>query len=301
MLRWRAELLLGGITALWGGTFALVKLALQAVPPFLFMGMRFTVALGILLVVWRSAFHRFRAEELRYGSVLGLCFAAGFVLQTVGLLFTSASKSAFITGATLLVIPVMQWAVQRRQPTLWQWAGVGLALVGLWYLTAPSLEGWNVGDVLTMASTLFWALYVVLLDEFTRHSPPVLGRTLRLTALQFAVSAAVGGAAHLLCTAMGVKALAFAPDFGHPHLWVALAYTAVLASVVATVVQTHVQRYTTPVKAALIYALEPVFASVLAWALLGELLAQRELLGAALLLASIGVAEFSRVQKGLGR
>ncbi len=293
--RWHAELILLGITLIWGGTFALVKGALALIPPFLFTGIRFLVALVLVLLLWRGSFHRWEPQTFRAGLVLGMLLAGGFLLQTLGLLFTTASRSAFITGATVVLVPVVQLLLQHRRVFLWEWLGAITALFGLWQLSSPHVMGWNLGDVLTALSTLCWAFYIVVLDMQTRRLFGTLGSSVQLTVLQFAVTAAGAFLAHGLTAPV----IEFSPPeawWRSPTVWLALGYTAVLASVVATLAQTHYQRYTTPVRATLIYALEPVFATAIAGLILQEHLLPHEVLGAAVILLGVVLAQFPRVR-----
>lgn len=292
MEQWRAELVLVGITLIWGGTFAIVKEAVTTVSPFLFTGLRFLLALLLSAVLWRGSFHRWQVQTLRYGLVLGALLAGGFLLQTVGLLFTTASRSAFITSTTVVLVPVLQLLVQRRPIATGEWIGAVVALLGLWQLTNPQFGQWNIGDLLTGASTLFWAAYIVSLDAFTHAAAARFSISVQLAFLQFVVVAFTGLAAYGL-SLFGNPALARGSlaDWLSVPVVGALLYTAVLASVVAMVAQTHYQRFTTPVRATLLYALEPIFASLLSWALLGERMKLSEFIGAGLILAGIVLAQ----------
>ncbi|MCS7176042.1 MAG: DMT family transporter [Candidatus Kapabacteria bacterium] len=294
---WKAELVLLGITFIWAGTFVVVKGVIAHISPFLFTGLRFLVATIGLLILWHGSFHRWEATALRHGGILGILLAGGFLLQTAGLLYTTASRSAFITGTTLALVPGFQLLFQRRRISGWEWLGAGVTLIGLWQLTAPNLKGWNLGDALTILSTLFWGLYIVALDSFTRSGSSSLGYSLRLTFVQLAVTALAGFAAYGIAAAAGSPSFPLQPDWSFfPALLLALAYTAFLASLTAMLLQTHYQRYTTPFRATLIYALEPLIASVIAWIALSEHFTVRELFGAALILVGTGLAQLPRVR-----
>ncbi len=295
MDRWRAELILVGITLIWGGTFPVMKVAVTAVSPFLFTGLRFLLALIVLAVLWRGSFHRWQPQTLHYGLLLGVLLAGGFLLQTVGLLFTTASRSAFITSATVVLVPLLQFFAQRRRVAVAEWIGAAVALLGLWQLTNPQFGPWNTGDILTSLSTLFWASYIVALDTVTRAAAATFSVSVQLSFLQFAVVACAGIAAHSLIsfpspTHVSSTAWLSAPVVG------ALLYTSVLASVVAMVAQTHYQRYTTPVRATLLYSLEPLFATLLSWVLLEERLRVSEAIGGGLILLGIGLAQHAALQ-----
>lgn len=291
--RWYAEGVLLLITLIWGGTFAAVKGALELVSPFLFTGIRFLAATVIMGLIWRGSFHRWEPRVLQYGLILGALLAGGFLLQTLGLVYTSASRSAFITGTTVVLVPLLQWLFQRRATTALEWFAAAVALIGLWQLSNPRFESWNPGDVLTAASTLFWAAYIVALDGFTKAMPGTLSHSARLTILQFAVTAAAGFFTYGLTALMGLSTPEPSLSW-QPKVIVALAYTTILASVLAMLLQTHYQRYTTPVRATFIYALEPVFASIIAWIVLQERLSPSELFGAGLIVSGSLLAQLPR-------
>lgn len=292
-----AELLLVGITLLWGGTFVLIKDAVQIVPPFAFNALRFGVATAVVVALFGKHLRALSTQEVWQGLVLGVLYGVGFFLQTIGLQYTTVARSSFITGSLVVLVPFAYWFVERRRTTPFQKMGVTVAAVGLWLFTNPSQGGINIGDILTFVSAAGWALYICYLDVFTRTVPSgsAFGRTVRLVVFQFGVSFLFG------VLGWAILEPTYTPVLTQRVL-VAVLYTALLASVVATLVQTHFQHRTTPVKAALIFALEPVFASAIAFIAIGEQMGWREISGAGcilggVLLGEIGDAIFARRTK----
>jgi len=260
-----ADLWLFVITVIWSGTFALIKLALQEIPPMTFTAARFTLAFLASSFVWRSSLTSMSRYRLRQGVVLGILFGFGFYLQTLGLLFTSVGNSAFITGALVVFTPFAYWLIERKRLSIHHIISVAVVFAGLLIFVRPTAT-LNIGDGLTLLSAAGWALYIVYVDVFTRpvtaaHIWTVTGQ---LIVVQFGVTAALGIAL--------AAALESIPSFLSVS-WTsigALLYTALLASVVATGIQTYYQRRTTPVRAALIFALEPVLAALLGVWILDE-------------------------------
>lgn len=282
----QAELLLVGITVLWGGTFVLIKDAVQFVPPFAFNTLRFGIALAVVLLLFGKYIRAFSMREVQRGVLLGVLYSVGFFLQTIGLQYTTVARSSFITGSLVVLVPFAYWFVERRRTTLFQKIGVATAALGLWMFTNPSNGGINVGDILTFISAAGWALYICYLDVYTRETPVdnAFGHTVRLVFFQFGISFALG--------ALGWVVLEpFHIDFMTQRVVTAVLYTALLASVVATLVQTHFQHRTTPVKAALIFALEPVFASAIAFVAIGENIGIREIVGGTCILGGVLLGE----------
>lgn len=280
-----AELLLVGITLIWGGTFVFIKEAVQVVPPFTLNALRFGLAFVVSIAVFSGRMRLLSRRELMHGLWLGVLYGVGFFLQTVGLQYTSVGRSSFITGSLVVMVPIAYRLVERRHTTTAQKIGVLVVAAGLWVFTNPAAGAPNLGDVLTFIGAAGWALYICYLDVFTRTPAPdgAFGLTVRLVVLQFATACAIGVGGML---AVETPVVPSGTD-----IIIAVLYTSLLASVVATFVQTHFQHRTTPVRAALIFALEPVFASVIAAIAVGEKFGPWELTGGSLVLIGVLVGE----------
>jgi len=262
------------ITLIWGSTFVLVKGALNDASPLAFIALRFSTA-GILL--FALARGRIGREDLVPGLVLGFFLGVGFLCQTTGLLYTTASKSAFITGFSVILVPViLVFRGSSLRPAAA--AGAVLGLAGLYFLVMPSgLQGINRGDVLTLIAAVSFAFHIVLVGHYARLA------FLRLVPAQV-----------LLVGLVALGALPFTGDLAlrwSPRLAVALAITSVLATAFAFAAQSWAQRYTPAAHTALIFALEPVFAALASRLFVGEHLGGKVLLGSALTLSGMVVSE----------
>ena len=275
-IRNKAEALLVTVTFVWGSTFVIVKGALQDASPISFMAVRFTLAGALLfLALGRGPFDR---KAIVPGLVLGLVLFAGYLGQTWGLLYTTPSKSAFITGFSVILVPAMlMLGGARMRPASVAGALVGLA--GIYFLVVPSgLSSVNRGDVLTLFGAFSFAIHIILVGRYTkrisfRHLVPVQ------------------------ILAVGILALVALPvDRTRMLHWTwglvgALIVTAVFATGFAFSVQNWAQQYTPPAHTALIFALEPVFAAISSWIVFGERLGHKALLGAFLVLCGMIVSE----------
>jgi len=274
--RTKAEALLLLITLIWGATFVVVKSALVDASPLAFIAVRFSAA-GILLfaLVARGRVDR---EALLPGLVLGAFLGAGYLCQTTGLVYTTASKSAFITGFSVILVPII---VVLRGSRLQAGAAAGalLGLAGLYFLVMPAgLEGVNRGDVLTLIASIAFAFHIVLVGQYTR-----LVSFLHLVPVQV-----------LVVGLIALSGLPLGPEAmlrWSPRLVVALAITSILATALAFTVQNWAQQYTAPTHTALIFALEPLFAAIASRLVMGERLGGKVLLGSALVLAGMVVSE----------
>jgi drug/metabolite transporter (DMT)-like permease len=276
----RAELILLATTLIWGGTFTVVKVGMEDISPILLTGIRFLVGtVAVLAINGRELFPLSKPQIVR-GTLLGLILFLGFVAQNIGLTITTASKSAFITGMMVLFVPILQFIIERRAPRPANVVGVLIVAAGLWFLTSPSGASFNAGDGLTVACAILFALYIVYLDVVSRDMT-----TAQLTFLQMASTAVYSFVAVALWETPVLHLT------GQSLL--ALAYLTFLATILTTYVQTRYQKETTPTRAAVIFSVEPVFASIIAWLALGEQMGDLGVLGGALILSGVLVSEFS--------
>lgn len=280
--RTRAELYLLSITLIWGSTFVITKGALQNVSPFLYTAIRFTATAFLLgLVTTRAVFHPTRDSFVK-GGILGTLLFVGFILQTIGLQYTSASKSAFVTGMLVVLTPICQIVIERRPPQLGNLIGIALVTIGLYFLTSPEGSEFNIGDLLTLGCAFCFALYIVYLDIFSQIHNPV-----QLTFHQ-----------SLVCGLLAFVGMLVYEDVlwnPTPQLLGALAYLTVFATLIALFVQVKYQKDTTPTRAAIIFAVEPVFAAIIAYLFAGEVIGALGVLGGALIVTGMLVSELSEV------
>ncbi|MBC7249748.1 MAG: DMT family transporter [Anaerolineae bacterium] len=272
-----ADLALVVVAFIWGTTFVLVKSALQEIGPFTFLAARFWIAflaLGLPLLgrLWRG-----ERSLWRNGGLLGVVLFAAYAFQTAGLRTTSASKAAFITGLSVVLVPLLAALWLRQLPRPVAWLSALLATVGLALLSMPLGQSLVVGDGLVLGCALMFAIHILLVGRYaSRHDP------LALSAVQMGVVALLSGA-----VAPWAESL---PARLSPVVWGALLFTALLATVLALVLQISAQRRTPPHRAALLLTLEPVFAALTAY-LLGERLTPQGWAGCALILIAMVMAE----------
>jgi drug/metabolite transporter (DMT)-like permease len=282
---WKAELFLVFMTFVWGGTFVFTQIGLRDCSPSLYIIIRFSISLSISLLFFGKHFLTIDKKTFYQGIILGLMFGGGFVLQTYGLKLTSVPKSAFITGISVILTPFAHWFVERKKIHFWQKIGVIIVAIGLWLFTQPDFDNLNWGDVLTLFSTAFWAFYITYMEVFTR------GRIHFAETMQLVITQFIGATSIAVITLLLFDTGNLEIQISN-SLIISLIYNGVLASFVLTVIHTSVQRYTTPVKAALIFSLEPVVATTIAVIVLGASLTLIENIGATILLLGVVASEF---------
>ena len=273
-----AELILFSITFIWGGTFAVVKFALGDASPLTFVAIRFGIASLLFPLIYRKNYLKMDKGTLASGLLLGFLLMIGFAFQTVGLKYTTASKSAFITGLLVAFTPIAQAVIEKKMPTKGNLIGVGLVAIGLFLLTSPGGQGFNIGDLLTLGCAISYAIYIVYLDIYSKKHDVA-----KLTILQLSETAVLSIVAAPFFETMHVY-------FTAGFIW-ALAYTAILATVFATYLQTKYQRETTPVRAAIIFSMEPVLANVIAFLAFGEFVGVIGAIGGVLIVAGLLTSE----------
>jgi drug/metabolite transporter (DMT)-like permease len=283
--RLRADLSLALCSLLWGATFVVVKSSLDYSSVFVFLAARFSLA-AILMAAFRpGVFRTLKREELLAGAALGFFMFGGYAFQTAGLQFTTPAKSGFVTGSSVVLVPLLLGLFWGRRLTAWVYCGVFAAVFGLYFLTVPAegVSHLNRGDLLTFVAAGLYATHIILVGDYTRrHSVAAL------SVLQVAACAALAWLATGLSSAAGWQTARLGWQ-GKSLLGIAVC--AVLATAVAFSIQLWAQQYTSSSHAAILFTLEPVFASLTSYLILGERLGSRALLGALLVLAGILIAE----------
>jgi drug/metabolite transporter (DMT)-like permease len=283
--RLRADLALAFCTVLWGSTFVVVKNSLDRSSVFVFLAVRFSLA-GLCMAVfaWR-VLRNLRRDEIFAGLRLGFFMFGGYAFQTAGLQYTTASNSGFITGSSVVLVPLILAMFWGKRVTWWVYFGTIAAAAGLYFLTVPAggIAHLNRGDVLTFFAATFYAVHIILVGEYTReHSAAAL------SVLQVVACAGMAWLTAFGAHAIRWQGLRFEST---GSLWLGVAICAIFATAVAFSLQLWAQQYTTPSHAAILFTLEPVFAVATSYVVLSERLGARSLIGATLVLAGILAAE----------
>jgi len=282
------------VTLVWGTTFPAMKLLSAQLDALQLIWLRFAIALVVLAPLWRGM----RGAELRWGLLLGGLLFLAFWLQIEGLARTSSNRNAFVTGLNVLVVPLLAMAVLGRRYGWMLWAACLLALGGM-VLMFHENEPWNLGDTLTLASTLFYAIYILTLEECARRTAHQPLRATRMAGAQAVVMFAA--AAVLLLARHGgvassIDTLAALPAAS----WAALIYLGVVASVLVVTLQAWGQQRVDAMRSAIVFGLEPVFAALTAWWLIGERLGAAGMAGAALIVLALVVSQMQPPRAATG-
>jgi drug/metabolite transporter (DMT)-like permease len=278
MKRWQADLALAFVALIWGSTFVVVKNALDTVGPLTYVAWRFWLASILLVALFARRLRGIRREEILAGGLIGVWLALGYIFQTVGLKTTTSAKAGFITGLSVVIVPLLATVLLRRPPGRSAILGIIAATIGLGFLSLNKNLNVQEGDLWVLACAIAFALHIVSVSRFSPHADPI-----RLSVVQIAAVAPIATVA-----AFGFEM----PSLDLPAAtWGAIALTGVAATALAFGIQVYVQRFTTSTHTALLFSLEPVFAALFGWWWASESLGMKELIGCGLILAGMLVAE----------
>ncbi|MCS6955381.1 MAG: DMT family transporter [Candidatus Calescibacterium sp.] len=292
-MRLKAELILFLITFIWAGTFVIIKPTLNFISPLLFVTIRFLIAALVLTLIYRAKLLQIPKATFKMGTILGIFLFVGFVVQTIGLKYTTATKSALITGTFVVFTPILQVFVERKPIKTGSILGVILVFVGLIFLSSSQSNlielfvsigsDFNIGDFLTLICAIFFAGYIVYLDIISDKTD-----FNHVVWIQIVV------------TLIGSFILMISFDFLevekikiqlNDQVIFTILYTSILATIVTTFLQTKYQKYTTPTRAAIIFTSEPLLASILAYLILNETIGIFGLIGGALIILGVLTSE----------
>ena len=269
------------ITIIWGWTFVLVKEGMELVGPFTFLAFRFILAFLCLALFLFRSLRGIDRRALLYGGMVGCTLFLGYFFQTWGLAITSATKSGLITGLSVVIVPVLSAVLLKERVRFSLWLGAlsatgGLALL---ILGKGTLTAFNVGDLLTLFCALFFAGHILLVDRFIRF---VDYRHLLLVQ--------VGTVAVLsLIGALFVEGLTFVCA---PKLIEGVLVTGLLATALALYILNRFQTHSTASYTAIILTMEPIFAGLFGFLLLGETLSLLQLMGGGMIMIGMGIPSF---------
>jgi drug/metabolite transporter (DMT)-like permease len=275
-----ADLMLLSVAVIWGSAFSAQRVASAHVGPFTYNGSRFLLAAAVLMLVLRGRWRSIRRIEWRGGLLAGLILAAASTLQQAGIAFTTAGKAGFITGLYVVLVPLFVALVWRQGPTLLAWAASVVATAGLYLLSVEGRWALQVGDALELGGAVLWALHVIVVGQWVKHADP-----LRLSSVQYLVCGVVNtilGALFERDTLTGL----------YPAWWTVL-YGGAISVGLGYTLQAYGQRGAPATDAAVILSMEAVFAALFGWLVLDERLTTVQVVGCALMLGGMLLAQAS--------
>lgn len=272
------------VSLIWGSGFIVVKDTLNYLNEYFLLVIRFAIATGILgLYLLLKKINPFKYDILKKGAILGLILFIALAAQTIGLKYTTATNSAFITGLFVVLTPIFAVLLFKKYPKIWSIFAVILATLGLFLLTFDSAPGFtfNFGELITLLAAAAFAFHILYTDKYAKKSD-----LFSLGFMEFGF--------------MTLFSVIFTILFGsistnlESRVIFSLIYLGVFVSFIAYFAQIVAQKFTQSIKVALILTLEPVFAGIFGFIIASETLSPINLIGAGLILSGMILAEIKR-------
>lgn len=267
------------VTAIiWGSGFVVTDIALQYLTPYQVMAGRFILATLILTLLFGFKLKTLTKSVLWKGTLLGMFLYLGFVLQTVGLQYTTPSKNAFLTAVNVVIVPIIAYLLYKRRIDRYEMIGSVIAIVGIGLLSIQSSMTVNIGDVLSLACAAAFAFNIFYTNLFVKKEDPIL-----VTIVQFITAS--------LLSVVAVLIKGDIPTSVEREEVYSILYLAVFSTTIAYLCQNKALQYTTATKAAIILSTEAFFGMLMSVLFLHEVLTGRMVTGAILIMMAILIAE----------
>lgn len=291
--RWAYSLMLILAAAIWGLSTVVIKDTVGSFPPGWLVGIRFLAA-GIILslVLLPRMIKNLNFDHLKTGGLLGIFLGLAYLLNSTGLTYTTASKSAFLTATYCVLVPFFAWALLHKRPTTYNVSAALVCILGVGCvsLQASGVSLPGVGDSITLASAVFLGLHLALTSRLAPRRDILV-----LTAVQFVVAGLIGLAWGLVAEPCPTPEM-FSPDFLFN-----LAYIVLAASCIALLLQNIGLAHVPPAPAALFLSTESVFGVIFSVIFLGEIITAQMLFGFVLIFIAIVVSEYLPTSKFIAR
>jgi drug/metabolite transporter (DMT)-like permease len=281
-MRWKSDLILLFVAAVWGSGFVAQRFAAARLSPFYFNGGRFLLAallLLVLMVVLNRRQIRLDRQHAPWMILAGVLLFAAAGFQQAGLATTTIGNASFITGLYVVLVPLVLFVFFRQRVSWLSWVAVLIAVAGVMLLSLEDSFRLAPGDALELAGAVMWALHVILVGRLAAKGADILWFSI----VQFVTCGLLN-----MVLAFGLE------PAGLPSLaasWPAIVYSAVLPIAIGFTLQIAGQKHAPPIDAAIILSTEAVFGTFFGYLLLNELLSPRQLFGCALILAAMILAQ----------
>ncbi|MEH7238073.1 DMT family transporter [Bacillus sp. JJ1562] len=278
MRKYMGELSLTIVAIIWGSGFVASAVSLEHYTPYQILAIRFLIGVILLSLVFYKKLKHIKKSTIIKGSIIGIFLYVAFALQTVGLVYTTPSKNAFLTAVNVVIVPFIAFFLYKRKMDKFEWLGAFLAITGIGVLSLKFSGEVNIGDLLTLLCAVGFAFHIFYTAQFVKDEDPVL-----LTVIQMAIAAILGfivvifrGETHFSMNVEGVSNVL---------------YLGVFSTTIAFLLQTIAQKYTTETNAAIILSTEALWGTVFSIIILSEILSIKMIIGAILILAAIIISE----------
>lgn len=287
--QYKAEFLIFFVSITWGLSFPFVKIGLDYASPIFYVFVRFLLTTLIFCLIYNKKLKHINLSNFYYGLFIGLFLFAGYVTQTIGLKYTSASNTAFITGTNIVFLPFIQMLIIRSRPKFENILGIIIVTLGLYYLTDIHGLNFNKGDFFALLCAVSYAFYIVYLDKYSKISDftsITLGMFVGTTVYTLISSVLMEGIIY--------RDIKFDLDI---MLIVTLLVNTIFANYIGLYISFKYQKDTTPVRAGLIYNMEQIFAVIFAYIFISEIMTLKQVFGALIMILGLIISEFYSIIK----
>lgn len=273
-----ADLALLIVAMSWGLNFVITKDTLTSINPYTYLGIRFLIASAIMVTIFYKQLKNINRDDIIGGIVVGFFLFLGFLTQTLGLVYTTPSKSGFITGSNVVMVPFLAYFLTKKFPEGYQVLGAVVTFIGLGIISIDESLSINFGDFLTLLCAIAFSVQIVLTEHYVKR-----GNALNIAIVQITITAFLNM----------IMAIFFEPMPTNMTLpvWGAILFGAVVCTAGAYTVQNIAQKYTSSTHTAIILCNEAVFAGIFSYFLWKEPITIKTMLGFALVFAGILVTE----------
>lgn len=272
------------VAAMWGGGFSFTKNILQYLTPLYFLAFRFMLAALVLALIFYPKVKTATKQDIKSSLFVGLFLTVAFVSQTVGLLFTTPGKQAFITSAYVVIVPFLSYLVIRRKPARKEILGAFLCMIGLALLSLTRDLQVNLGDLLTLVSAVGFAGHIVVIGVYANQV-----NTAVMNVWQFLLAGTV-------CLVLAIFLEPFPEAIAFPAVY-SMVYLVLFSSIGAFMIQVTAQKYTYPTHAGIILSMEAVFGALFAYLFWREIFTLPMMIGCLIILAAILITEVDFTRK----
>ena len=249
-------------TFIWGVTFELVEESLKSIPPFLFSTIRFFIAsfCTLLLVIIKYKKINITKNEFIAGIICAIFLFLGYFFQSFGLwenifyIKTDPNKSAFITGTSVLMVPIIMFIMGKGNNNIHLWISIFVVLTGLTILLNPNVANFTTGDLLTFGCSISFATHIIYQGKYLINK---INNIYNFFLVQMSITTML-----FLIGAFFEYRFSIIELEWNYNVWVGLSITGLLATFVAILLMVWAQKIVSPIQTAMIFTLEPVFAGV---------------------------------------
>lgn len=280
MKKYIGEIGLFFTTIIWGSGFVGTKLSLDGgLTPLQLITIRFFIATILInTIFYKKIKSNINKDAIKCGAIMGLFLFIAFVVQTIGLLYTTPSKNAFLTAVNVVIVPFIGFFIYRQKLDKIGVISSLITLVGIGVLSLEDDLSINIGDFLTIICAFGYALHIFFTSEFTKKHNPIV-----LTSVQFSVTFVLSLIVQILLGEGNLNA--------NLTGYVGALYLGIFSTTIAFLLQTICQKRVNETKTAIILSTEAVFGALFSIILLHEVVTPRMIIGSIIIFISIIMAE----------